>query len=268
MAAVTLAFAWRYPLGANSQTLTDIGKLSRYGGSAFAGYVAGMLVLFGCYILALRESRHLSSRQTLPAVFGCAALMAIGMSWMYPVSAIDVFLYAVRSRLLTTYGVNPISVPFHSYPADPWNAFITADWAARVSPYGPLWNLLVAPITWLAGDHMLVALIGFKMLAMVSLLAGGWAIVRIGMAVGREDVATGALLYLWNPLVLWEGLGNGHNDIVLTLPLLLALLAWFTRRDALVIPLLVIAALIKYVTLPLIPLAAIALWCRAPDWPT
>ena len=55
MAAVTCAFAWRYPL-ANGQTLTDIGKLSQYGGAGFAGYVAGMLLLFACYILALRKA--------------------------------------------------------------------------------------------------------------------------------------------------------------------------------------------------------------------
>jgi hypothetical protein len=262
MSVVAFAFAWRYPLGPNSQGLTDIGKLSRYRPAEFVGYVLGMLALFGCYLLALRLSRRLAARQALPAVFGCATLMALGMDWMYPVSAIDSFLYAVRSRILTTYGANPSAIAFNNFPSDSWNNFITPDWAARVSPYGPLWNQIAAPVTWLAGDRILIALLGFKILSVLALLAGGWAIARALQAAGRTDAASGALFYLWNPLVLWEGVGNGHNDVLLTLPLLLALLAWITRRDLLVIPLLVVAALIKYVTLPLIPLATIALWQR------
>ena len=263
MLVPVFAFAWRYPLGPNSSTLTDIGKLAHYEPAEFAGYVGGMAMLFGLYILALRESRRLPARRVLPAIFGCGALMALGMDWMYPVNAIDIFLYAVRSRLFTTYGANPIGAFIKDFPADAWAAFSTREWASHVSPYGPLWNLIAAPITALAGDRMIVALVGFKLLAVVCQLAGGWVIVRALTAAGRGDAATGALFYLWNPLVLWEGLGNGHNDVLLALPLLLALLAWFRRRDGLVIPLLVVATLIKYVTAPLILLAAIALWRRA-----
>lgn len=262
------AFAWRYPLGPNSHMLTDIGKLAQYQPAEFAGYVGGMAALFGFYILALRQSRRLPPGRALPAVFGCGAIMTIGMGWMYPVNAIDIFLYAVRSRLFTTYGANPIGAYPNNFPADPWMPFMTAEWGGRLSPYGPLWNLIAAPITALAGDHMIVALVGFKILATICILAGGWIIARTLTAAGRADVAaTGALFYLWNPLVLWEGAGNGHNDVLLALLLLLALLAWVTRRDRLVIPLLVVAALIKYVTVPLIPLAAIALWRRAEDTP-
>ena len=57
MSVVAFAFAWRYPLGPNSQGLTDIGKLSRYRPAEFVGYVLGMLALFGCYLLVLRLSR-------------------------------------------------------------------------------------------------------------------------------------------------------------------------------------------------------------------
>jgi hypothetical protein len=263
IAFLTLGFAWRYPLAANYASLTDIGKLAHYAWPEFAAFVGGGAIWFGCYLLALRASRRLPAVQAMPAIFGCAAFMALGMYWMYPVNAIDIFLYAVRSRVLSSYGANPSAVPFSHFPADPWMAYITPDWAARVSPYGPLWNLLAAPITWLAGDQIVIALVGLKVLMVLALLAGGWVIARALAAAGSAQIATGALLYLWNPIVLWEGIGNGHNDVLLTLALLLALSAWAARRDRLVIPLLVVAALIKYVSLPLIPLAAIAIWRRA-----
>jgi hypothetical protein len=76
----------------------------------------------------------------------------------------------------------------------------------------------------------------------------------------------GAIFFLWNPLVLCEAVGNGHNDVVMLVPILLAFLMWFTKRDSLVVPLLVIATLIKYLAAPLIPLAAIALASRFRSW--
>jgi hypothetical protein len=53
----------------------------------------------------------------------------------------------------------------------------------------------------------------------------------------------------------------------MTVPLLLALLAWISRRYVWVVPFLVVAATIKYVPLLLVPLAAIACWRSSETWP-
>jgi alpha-1,6-mannosyltransferase len=257
-----IGFAWRYPLRGNEQQLTDIGKLAAYGREEFAGYVGGLALMFACYLLAIRESRRLSARQALPSVVVGAVVLALVMATMYPVNAIDLFLYTVRSRLLTGHGVNPLTALPMDYPGDPLMRFASREWADDVSPYGPLWNLIAAPVTAISGDRILPALIGFKTLAVASVLATGWVIARAVAATRPEEATTAALIFLWNPLVLWEGIGNGHNDVVMTLPLLLALLAWTRRHDRWVVPWLVVAALIKYVTVLLLPLAAVALWRR------
>ena len=261
MFLITFGFAWRYPLPRHSETLVDIGKLANYGIAEFIGYVGGVAALFLLYLLALRETRR-APRGALPIVIASGGTMAAMIAWMYPVNAIDLFIYAVRSRLLTTYGENPLAARPADFPDDPFLAFASPEWADNVSPYGPLWNLIAAPITWLSGDDLLQALIGFKLLAVVSVLVGGWLIARTVAAARPGTEATAALFYLWNPLVLWEGIGNGHNDVVMVVPLLLALWCWVTRRDSVVIPLLLVAALIKYVTVLVIPLAAVALWRR------
>jgi hypothetical protein len=262
MALIFVAFAWRYPLAGNANRLADLGTLSVYSVAAFAGYAGGVTALFALYAGAWWVSRQLPSRGAVGPVFACGGAMVLAMGTMYPVSAIDLFIYAVRSRLFTTYGVDPIAVPPNAYPADPLMRFASAEWADDVSPYGPLWNLIAAPATWLAGDRIAVALVAFKVLAGLSVILGAWLIYRIVVCDRPDDAATAALVYLWNPLVLWEGVGNGHNDAVLVLPLLLALLSWRTRRDRWLIPFLVVAALIKYVTLLVIPLAAVTIWRR------
>ena len=272
MLAPAVGFARRYPLRGNAERLTDIGKLAGYGAAEFAGYVGGVAAMFLLYGLALRESRRLPARRALPAVFICGGALAATMAWLYPLTAIDLFIATVRSRLLTTHGADPLAARPADFPDDPLMAFASREWSDNVSPYGPLWNLIAAPVTALAGDDLPLALAGFKLLAVGALLLGGWVITRAVAAEGGDGIggATGPLLYLWNPLVLWEGAANGHNDVVMTVPLLLALLAWQRGRLRLVVPWLVVAALIKYVAVPLIPLAAVALWRRVgatAGWP-
>jgi hypothetical protein len=188
------------------------------------------------------------------------------MAWMYPVNAIDIYIYSARSRLLTEYGANPMTTPPVNFSQDPYMRFASSEWGTHVSPYGPFWNLIAAPTTYLGGDKIVLALAGFKILAGVSALLCTLLIVQSVSAVRPADAASAGIFFLWNPLILWEGVGNGHNDLVMLVPLLAALLAWTRRRDELVIPLLVLAATIKYVPVILIPLAALAIWSRTEGW--
>ena len=260
-------FAARYPLRGHTDELRDIGQLAGYAGEELVWYCAGCAVLFACYVLAVLECRRLPPGRTWPVVFGGGAILAGALAWMYPVNAIDIFIYAVRSRLWTEYGENPNAVlPAVHWDTDPYMAFAMAEWARETSPYGPLWNLVAAPATLLGGDSVGTALVVYKLLAVVCLLLGGWVIFATLKVVRPADAATGALVYLWNPLVLWEGAGNGHNDVLLALLLLLAVLVWARRWLGLVVPLLVAAALVKYVGLLLLPLAAVALWRRTRTW--
>jgi putative effector of murein hydrolase LrgA (UPF0299 family) len=254
--------AWRYPLWPNAHHLTDLGKLSRYAFPPFAAWTASLVAFFVFYLLAIHESRRLPATRARLPVFACGTVLVCIMSAVYPVNAIDIFIYAVRSRLFTEYGENPIAVRPLTHPHDPWLPFASQQWADDVSPYGPLWNWIAAPATLVAGDRVEIAVVAYKVLAALCVLAGAWVVGEIARTHHPDLAATASLAYLWSPLVLYEGVANGHNDVVLAVPLLLALLCWRQRRDAWVIPALVASALIKYVTVLLLPLAVIALWRR------
>jgi len=264
MLAAAVGFAWRYPLWGNTGRLTDIGLMSNYARPGFIGYVVGLSLLFGGYLLALRSVRRLPARRAAPPVFAVGALLGGIFAGMYPVLAIDIFIYAARSRLWTEYGLNPNAIRPEQFWSDPYMHFASRGWSREVSPYGPLWNLIAAPGTWLGGDSIATALIIYKATAVLAVLATGLVIMRALLAIRPEDAAAGALFYLWNPLVLWEGIGNGHNDVVIALLIALAALAWVKPAHALVLPMLVTATAIKYVTVLLIPLAVVALWRAHP----
>ena len=265
MDAIAFFFAHRYPMMHHANELTDIGKLAHYKGIEFAEYVGGLLAITLCLLLGLRLTRRLPPLVAGAPVLACGAIAVAFFGMMYPVNAIDIFIYASRSRLWTTYGVNPIAVKPSAFPHDAWTHF-ASEWGNSVSPYGPLWNWIAWPVTKISGADISEALIGFKALACVSIVIGAVLIFVIANALRPGTGATAALLYLWNPLVLWEGAGNGHNDVVMLLPILVATLLLVRRRFPMVVPLIVAAALIKYVALLLIPFAVIAIWRLDPRW--
>ncbi|HEU5432476.1 MAG TPA: hypothetical protein VFU81_12480, partial [Thermomicrobiales bacterium] len=198
-----LGFAHRYPLLAYAGELTDIGKLAHYRPLEFAGYVGGLGVMFAGYLWGLWLCRRTPVQRALPAVFAVAILAALAMAWMYPVNAIDLFIYAVRSRIFTAHGANPLAVPPIAFPRDPLMRFASVEWGDNVSPYGPLWTLIAAPATAFAGRDLPRALLAFKALAVVATLAGGWIAGRVAALDDPERAAGATLVYLWNPLVLW-----------------------------------------------------------------
>lgn len=262
-----LYFAGRYPLRGHTGELVDIGKLSQYQRSEFVWYCLALGLMFVCYAAAAIECRRLPRVVAPPLVFGVGAGLAACFAWMYPVNAIDVYIYAVRSRLWTEHGENPNAArPEIFWETDRYMHFGMAEWSTEVSPYGPLWNLVAAPATLIGGDNIAAALVVFKALSVVALVATGGVIYWALVTVRPERAATGALIWLWNPLVLWEGVGNAHNDIVLAVPLALAVAAWLRRRYAVVVPLLVVAALLKFVTLVLVPFATVAVWRALPGY--
>src|SRR3954451_18058551 len=65
-------FAARYPLVPHSGRLTDMGKLAHYGRSEFLAFAAGIVIMFGLYVLALRETRRLPLHTALTPIFGWA----------------------------------------------------------------------------------------------------------------------------------------------------------------------------------------------------
>lgn len=259
MVLVALSFAVVYPLVPYHDRLIDQGKIVSYHPLAFVGFVAGIGLFAVSYsrMLTLAGGKRFPDLRCPIALTTVALLLAFGM--MYPTNAIDVFIYAARSHLLTAYAENPNRVlPLDYWEIDRFVRFSSEQWADDVSPYGPLWNLIAAPVTAFDGDRILAAVLGFKLINIAALLAIGGFIYRTMLvrAPGRALPAT--LLWIWNPLVLWEGIGNAHNDMIMMVPIAAALWAWETERIRWVLPLIVASALIKYVAIIIAPLAMVA----------
>ena len=267
LVALALGCALAFPFWPNRLALLDMGKLVGYGWDSFLPWLFGIGLWIAALLGLLLWLREKTWQQASTLFVGTTAAVYAGFLAMYPTSAIDVYIYAVRSRLFSHYGENPNAVrPDLFWDIDPYMHFASAEWADDVSPYGPLWNTLAYPVTWLSGDNIGLAIIGFKVISILALVAMGWFIYQIVTAYHPGWGLTAAAFLMWNPLVMWDGIGNAHNDIVLLLPVIAALWCWSTGRLHWIIPCLVASVLIKYVTVILLPLAVVAILKRVPAW--
>ncbi len=256
-------FAWRYPLAGRTTQLVDIGKIAHYTVATFVLYVGGITLMTIGYCGAVLAARGVRLRTIRLPVMGISTLLLGAFATLYPVNAIDMFIYAVRSYLLTNYGANPNAVrPQVYWDTDQFVHFASWEWASATSPYGPLWNVIAAPVTAISDSNIGQALTGFKVLVVLAALGAAWFIYQTVHLDHPDYASAAALAWLWNPLLLWEGIGNGHNDVVVMFFVVAAIYCWRAGRNGWVIPLLVASVLVKYVTVLLLPIVIVMLWRR------
>jgi hypothetical protein len=253
-AAGWILFAWWYSLPAN-ETNTHFAFEKIPGGFA-SPILRGTLLLFlllsaiyaGGYLLISRQERlSPGARIAIVAMIG---LPAIANLFVYPVGALDAFNYMIELKLAYGYGENPYLVTFAGYRDDP---FALPAFLVDVPLfYGPVWLLAYGLPVALVGFETIIGLLGALKLFNVGLLAlTGLLIYR-----SQEDDRAGWLgvyLFLANPLVVFEGVGNAHNDVLMTLFLVAALVA-FRRKSVFAGPMFALSALVKLFTIVLAPL--------------
>ncbi|HEX8597978.1 MAG TPA: hypothetical protein VF952_05610 [Chloroflexia bacterium] len=264
-AAYFLGFVEPYMLSTFfSLPLLDLAKINGYTAPAANEWAITWLVLFACYYLAFRlcpSALHVSAgyrRFALALICGWAAAFAITLIFMYPVGAADLFDQIFRARLTAHYGLNPFTTLPNNFPGDPFFSYVA--WRGDASPYGPVWETMSAGTSFLAGDDLWRNLILFKVLVAVAYGVSVALTYGILRSLRPDWALRGTLFFAWNPLVLFEIPGNGHNDAVMIMFLLAAVYLFVRARRTAVIPALMAGALTKFVPVLLVPVAAAALW--------
>jgi hypothetical protein len=230
-------------------------------------YVAAMIALhivyLGALIYTIRRARRSdgdtsSDRQVGKLVLGIGVACAIVLLWSYPLFSQDVFDYLFHTHEWVRYGASPFTHVPSQFSFDSLYPYVS--WTEAPSPYGPVWILLTAPLSWLAGSDLFANLVLFKGLSVLCYAGSAFLLyLTLGKALPRYRVA-GTLLFAWNPLVLMEFGSSGHNDIVMVFFAILA--AWLVVNGRFALGLLALTAsmLIKIVTIFILPLFVVYVW--------
>jgi len=263
--AYDLGFVRPYPLdGYYLVPLLDLAKINSSTAPAANAWALTWIVLFACYYLAFRICPSAANvtrgfrRVALVIICGAATIYSVNLLNMYPVGAADIFDQMFRARIAAHYDQNPFLTFPVNFSDDPFFPYVA--WRTEGSPYGPFWELLASGTSWLAGDSLWNNLILFKLLVMLSYGVNVALTYGILRAWKPDWALRGTLFFAWNPLMLFEVAGNGHNDSVLITCLLLAIYLFVLAKRSVVLPALMAGALTKFVPLLLMPVAVAAIW--------
>src|SRR5207248_10339961 len=122
-----------------------------------------------------------------------------------------------------------------------------AFWRDVTTHYGPVWTLISAGVAAESGRSVLLTALAFKATAALFNLANCLLVFRLARRLGG-DGSGALLLYAWNPLVLIETAGSGHNDAAMMTFALLGLLLAVRGRLLWGLAALVLSVLVKYLT--------------------
>jgi len=231
-----------------------VGQLLRHAGLhgflwlSFAFISVGLL-----YFVGLRAAHQTSSKTAWLIVIGGTLAFIITFLFMAPVDARDIYDNIFHGRILGVYGANPFRDLISSFPHDPF--FQYPYWKNSPSAYGPLWETLAGVTAWLAGDGIITNILAFKILPGIFHLTSIAVVVSFLRRTQPQQALSGALLLGWNPVLLYETWGNGHNDIAMIFWVLLAALLISQKQYSLGTLSLVAGTLIKFIPVLLIPAA-------------
>ena len=265
LALYALALARPYALPRFvDQPLRDLGKLGGYGladGLRFAAPLGAIWILYGlaCAVASRAVAGEPAARRLPVVAWGGTIAFSLVLLWLYPITAADIFNYVLYG-LAQHRGANPLITPPAGVIEPSLLAF--SAWPTHPSPYGPLWQWFAFAVTALTGPELLGGVLAFKIALIGCHLLNTGLVARLADRAGALQPLGAALWYGWNPLVLFEVAGNGHNDVVMLTALLLALLALTgaTDRRPLALPLATLGALAKFVAWLWIPPLVLGVW--------
>jgi alpha-1,6-mannosyltransferase len=148
----------------------------------------------------------------------------------YPAFSTDMFDYHNYNRIFFVHHQNPYLVPPATYPNDQ-NIYF-GNWYKRTVIYPPLTFFFSAGVFLLIGDHVVLSLLGFKLLGLTFYLL---VIYLLSKNTGNKNSNKHQLLLatIFNPLLLIEVVGHGHNDIIMGLFILLSAIFIINKKPVL-----------------------------------
>ncbi len=213
--------------------------------------IFNILVMWGVYLGAVaigRGCRCATIRRQMVLVVAAFALLynATLMLAMPPVLSADIYHYALFGRMVTFYSLNPYVVPGDAISGDPLWPFVF--WRNVTTHYGPVWTLISAGAAALGGQSVLLTVLWFKGVATLFNLANGVLVFLLARRLTGGDGLVPLLLYAWNPLILVETAGSGHNDAAMMTFALLGLLLAMHGRTLVGLAVLLLSVMVKYLT--------------------
>jgi hypothetical protein len=241
--------------------LLDLGKITGYTWQSALHFLVLVLGLFTLYALGYwLVSRETTRLTGLPVILAFSVLFCCVLGLAYPATAVDVFGYIAHGRLIAVYHMNPFITTPMEVPQDPILPYLA--YPSEPSQYGPLWALVGDAVAAVSHRGLFTEIALYKTIAAGAHLASAAVVFQIASNLGasKSRANSCAFLYAWNPMLLWEMVGNAHNDGAMMLFGLVSVWLLVVRKPLLVMPVLAAGALVKAPLALIAPVMFVGLW--------
>jgi hypothetical protein len=159
----------------------------------------------------------------------------------YPFISHDFLKYMFDAKILTQYHQNPYLMRPIDFSYDPWLRFL--QWIEQPFRYGPVFFAIIIIPSFFAAGKFLLSFIFLKMTFVCFYIAAVFVL--------RKMNKKWAFIFATHPLLLVDGLINGHNDLI-SVSFLIFGIYFLSRKKILPRVFFILSIGIKYLSLPVI----------------
>lgn len=178
--------------------------------------------------------------------FKIALIVGLILVFSYPFLSHDFFSYIFYTRIWTLYNRNPYLYTAGDFYLDPWLRF--TQWTGNNYPYGPIFLLITAVPSFLGFAKFAPTFFLFKITTIAFYL--------LAVKLLEKSNKKWAIMFATNPLIIIEGLVNGHNDLIGISLAIIGLYYLFKKKKVLSTLFIVLSIGIKYLTFPFLLILA------------
>ena len=264
-----------YPLAEGlAHPLASWATLAGFAWRASLALLCGYALLTGYYMLALRLAARVASqrqRVLLIVIVGGWLLSSALLLGAYPCESLDIFDYLFRGRLQVALGISPLATPPQLFANQLFYSYV--NWTTSADTYGPLWEYASGTVAAIVGAGACDCpaslpnyVLGYRLLAIG--LAGlcGLLIYTITAYRSPHHAPAALLAWLWNPLLLTATAIGAHNDMLMLVLMLVAVLLFQRQHWLLGLLALALAAHVKLTALLLLPVLGLWMARRCGWW--
>ncbi|AXG14662.1 polyprenol phosphomannose-dependent alpha 1,6 mannosyltransferase MptB [Intrasporangium calvum] len=175
-----------------------------------------------------------------------------------PLYSRDLYSYAAQGALWAE-GLSPYEHGVSDLTS-PWRESTAPTWLESPSPYGPVWLLVARIAATVAGDHLWVALLLLRLVAVAAVVVLAWAVSDVARRVGAPG-RQAAWLAIATPLVGAHFISGAHNDALMVAAVVAGFSLALRGRLVPAVLLVSVGALVKVTAVVALPFVAL-LWAR------
>jgi hypothetical protein len=223
--------------------VSGVAGLDGLGGPAIATVsVLAVAAAATGFLLALRAAWR--TELSVRTVVALAVVFHVAMLFLPLLVSRDVYSYAMYGRIAGIYHANPYVLTPADFPRDPVAAFVGPRWAAVPAVYGPGFTAVSAALAAAVRsvDGLIVA---FRAIAAAASLGSLAIVVWLARRMRPGRTAFAAALVGLNPVVLFQSVGSGHNDVLVMLAIAAALALVAIRLELAATAVLTLGVLVK-----------------------